>query len=188
MATAAARHAVLPVGVVLRRAPGVTRWAKWSWKAVGVLPGAKAADWSVLRSDGDITEYHAATLPLTLWASDTEAYLAALSAQVPCIYVVMRPAHDDEKPFEMVLATASPYEAQDYTDGAEDQVEKVSMPEGLVAWVRDFVEAYHEEEQFVKRRRDRKRVDLKEDGKGDARISQLSDVYRAPTVKREKMH
>ena len=30
------------------------------------------------------------------------------------------------------------------------------------------------------RKRDRKRVDLSEDGKGDARIRQTSDVFRAP--------
>jgi len=61
------------------------------------------------------------------------------------------------------------------------------MPEGLVAWVRDYVELHHEEEVFVKRRRDKKRVDLKEDGIGDARIRQTADVYRAPG-KRETMH
>ncbi len=54
------------------------------------------------------------------------------------------------------------------------------MPEGLVAWVRDFVLKHHEHEEFIKRRRDKKRVDLNEDGKGDPRIRQTSDVYRAP--------
>ena len=44
-----------------------------------------------------------------------------------------------EKDLEVVLATASPYEAQDYTDSGEEIVEKVMMPPGLVAWVRDFV-------------------------------------------------
>jgi hypothetical protein len=54
------------------------------------------------------------------------------------------------------------------------------MPPGLVAWVRDFVEQHHVEEEFVKRKRDRKRVDLVEDGVGDVRIQQDTDVYRAP--------
>lgn len=30
--------------------------------------------------------------------------------------------------------TASPYEAQDYEDNGEDIVEKILMPEGLIAW------------------------------------------------------
>ena len=56
----------ISVGVVMRKAPGVTRWAQWSWKVVGVLPGAAEADWKVLRRDEDAVEYHAATAPLRL--------------------------------------------------------------------------------------------------------------------------
>ncbi len=171
----------MPLGVVIRRVPGVTRWAKWSWTAVAVLPGAADANWKELRRDGDAVEYHAATRPLTLYNADTEGYLAGLSTRVPAIYVVLRNAPESsDDPLEVLLVTASPYEAQDYADTGEEIVEKVPMPEGLVAWVRDFVEAHHEEETFVKRRRDKKRVDLVEDGIGDSRIRQTSDVYRAP--------
>ncbi|MDG1240070.1 MAG: DUF3305 domain-containing protein, partial [Planktomarina sp.] len=81
------------------------------------------------------------------------------------------------------MATASPFEAQDYADTGEELVEKVPMPEGLVAWVRDYVEAHHEDQVFVKRRRDKERVDLDQNGIGDSRIRQISDVYRAPTAK-----
>ena len=81
------------------------------------------------------------------------------------------------------VATASPFEAQDYADTGEELVEKVLMPEGLVAWVRDYVEAHHEDQVFVKRRRDKERVDLDQNGIGDSRIRQISDVYRAPTSK-----
>ena len=177
----------MPLGIVIRRLPGVTRWAKWVWKASAVLPGAGPADWSELRREGDSVEFHAATVPLDLYPSDSEAYLSGLSAEVPAIYVVMRDSGEDGR-LEVVLATASPYEAQDYADTGEEIVEKVAMPEGLVAWVRDFVEAHHEDEVFIKRRRDKKRIDLVEDGIGDARISQVSDVYRAPRRKTEQVH
>ena len=176
----------MPLGIVIRRVPGVTRWTKHVWKAVAVLPGAADADWKELRRDGDSVEYHAATLTLELFRTDTEAYLHGLSVKVPSIYVVMREA-DSSRPLDMVLATASPYEAQDYADTGEELVEKVPMPEGLVAWIRDFVELHHEDEVFVKRRRNKTRVDLKEDGIGDARIRQASDVYRAPSTK-EQVH
>ena len=125
---------------------------------------------------------HAATLPLELFRTDTEAYLHGLSAKVPAIYVVMRET-GGAHPLELVLATASPYEAQDYADTGEEMVEKVPMPEGLIAWIRDFVELHHEDEVFIKRRRDKSRVDKQEDGIGDARIRQTSDVYRAPSNK-----
>lgn len=176
----------MPLGIVIRREPGVTRWAKHIWKAVAVLPGAGEAHWKELRRDGEVVEYHAATLTLELHRTDTEAYLHGLSAKVPSVYVVMRDG-ETEAPLDMVLATASPYEAQDYADTGEELVEKVAMPEGLVAWIRDFVNAHHEDDVFIKRRRDKSRVDKKEDGIGDARIRQLADVYRAPSGK-EQVH
>ncbi|MFK7938653.1 MAG: DUF3305 domain-containing protein [Roseovarius sp.] len=176
----------MPLGIVIRRVPGVTRWAKHVWKAVAVLPGAGDASWKELRREGDVVEYHAATLTLELHRTDTEAYLHGLSTQTPSIYVVMRDSETDD-PLDMVLATASPYEAQDYADTGEELVEKVPMPEGLVAWIRDFIELHHEDEVFVKRRRDKSRVDKREDGIGDARIRQAADVYRAPSG-RERVH
>lgn len=172
----------MPLGIVIRREPGVTRWVQHVWKATDVLPGASAADWKELRSEGETVEFHAATVPLELFRTDTEAYLHGLSAKEPAIYVVMRPSESDT-PLEVLLATASPYEAQDYADTGEELVEKIPMPEGLAAWIRDYVELHHEDEVFVKRRRNKTRVDLKEDGIGDARIRQTSDVYRAPASK-----
>ena len=44
---------------------------------------------------------------------------------------------------QVVQITASPYEAQDYADSGEEIVEKVPMPQGLLAWVAQFVEAHH---------------------------------------------
>ncbi|QFT30310.1 hypothetical protein FIV00_07490 [Labrenzia sp. THAF82] len=175
----------MPVGVVVRRLPGVTRWQKWSWRPVSLLPGAGPADWKVLRQEGEAVEYHAATLPLELHRADTEAYLTALSDKVPSVYVVLRPADEVERdlPLDVMLVTASAYEGQDYADSSEVMVEKLPMPEGLVAWIRDFVKIHHEEEIFIKRKRDKKRIDLQEDGVGDPRIRQLSDVYRAPLRK-----
>ena len=38
MSEASEVSATLQVGVVLRRTPGVTRWAKWAWKVTDVLP------------------------------------------------------------------------------------------------------------------------------------------------------
>ncbi len=176
----------MPLGIVIRRVPGVTRWVKHVWKAVAVLPGAGDAKWKELRRDGETVEYHAATLPLELFRTDTEAYLHGLSTKVPSIYVVMRESEGDD-PLDFVLATASPYEAQDYADTGEELVEKVPMPEGLGAWIRDYVALHHEDEVFIKRRRNKTRVDIKEDGIGDARIRQTSDVYRSPSAK-ETIH
>ena len=174
------RQITMPVGVVLTRRPGATRWAKWSWQATALLPGAGPASFAILREEGGATEYHAATLPLTLHAADAEAYRAELTARAPSVYVVMRERLGAEPPLEVALITASPYEGQDYADSGEEIVEKVPMTEGLIAWVRDWALAHHEETPFVKRKRDKHRIDRVQDGIGDARIRQASDIYRAP--------
>ena len=176
----AASQIEMPVGVIVRKTPGVTRWARWSWRAVALLPGAGPADWQELRREGETVEYHAATLPLSLWPDETEAYMVNLSDGQPSLYLVLRDELKGETPLNAVLITASPFEGQDYADTGEEIVEKIPMTEGLIAWVRDFTLQHHRDEVFVKRRRDKKRIDLVEDGKGDARIRQDTDVYRAP--------
>lgn len=171
----------IPLGVVIRRSPGVTRWAKWAWRAVGILPGAGPADWAVLRSEDGVSEFHAATLPLELYVSDTEAYAHELQTRQPSVYVVLSPdISSRDIPWKVTLVTASPFEGQDYCDSAEVLVEKVAMPEGMQAWVADFVTRHHEEDAFVKRKRRDWRDEDHEDGIGDARIAQDSDVYRSP--------
>lgn len=174
----------LPLGVVVRRSPGVTRWAKNAWTVSAVIPGAGPADWHVLRTDGDMAEFHAATRHLTLYVSDAEAYAHELQARNPSVYVVLRPSEaQHDMPWSVALVTASPYEAQDYCDSAEELVEKIPMTDGIRAWISLFVEKHYEEEAFIKRRRDKSRVDQLQDGIGDARIRQMSDVYRAPQRK-----
>ncbi len=177
------RSISMPLGIVIRKTPGVTRWAKWHWQAVAVLPGAAQESWRELRRDGDAVEYHAATVDLELWRTDAEAYLTGLSTRVPSIYVIMREALEPDAPqaMEVLLATASPYDAQDYADSGEEVVDLVPMPAALMAWVREFTDQHYEEEVFVKRKRNKSRVDAVEDGVGDARVSQMTDVYRAPS-------
>lgn len=186
------RQVTIPLGVVVRKAPGVTRWAAWSWRAVAVIPGAGPADWRELRRDGEVIEYHAATVPLELHHTQTEAYIEGILAKVPAVYVVMRAVGGTAtgvSPYKISLATASPFEAQHYTDRGEEIVDKVPMPEGLAAWVRDFITAHHAEEEFVKRRRDAVAPGADQQGIGDPRIPQLSDVYRVPdAANRRRLH
>ncbi len=180
-------YSVLPVGVVLRRAPGVTKWQKWSWTVSAVLPGAGQATWRELRREGEVVEFHADTLPLELHGADAEAYLHGLTAEVPSLYVVMRQGAG-EHPLDILLVTASPYEAQDYTDSGEEIVEKIAMPPMLAAQVQDFVDTFYQEEAFVKRKRDKQRVDHKQDGIGDPRVGKAADIYASPAQLRRRVH
>ena len=179
------RSITLPVGVILQRRPGATRWQKWAWSASALLPGAGPANWKLLREDGDVAEFHVGTLPLTLWRTDAEAYRTALAEPLVCAYVVLEPS-DGDQPLVLKLITANPNEAMQYAEGGDDMVEKVPMPPALVAWVQDWTDQHFVEEPFKKRKRKRYLEDKVEDGKGDPRIAQISDVYRAPSRDRKR--
>lgn len=179
-------YSAVPIGVVLRRTPGVTRWQKYAWSASAVLPGAAPAHWHELRREGDAVEFHAATETLELHGAEAEAYLHGLQSETPSVYVIMRQG-EGEHPLDVVLVTASPYEAQDYTDSGEEIVEKVAMPPLLRELVQDFVDRFYEDEAFVKRKRDKRRVDLVEDGIGDPRIGKAGDIYASPAQLRRRV-
>jgi hypothetical protein len=180
------QYQTIPLGVIVRKTPGVTRWAAWSWSVVAVVPHAADADWRLMRTEGDIEEYHLGTAVVELHGADAEAYIVGLSDKVPAVYVVLRQTDDADKPYAISCVTVSPFQAQDYADNGEDLVEKVPMPDGLIAWVRDFAQQYYQEEVFIKRRRDNQNIDKVDDGIGDARIAQLTDVYRAPLSQSRK--
>ena len=184
----ALRMISMPLGIVLRRSPGVTRWAAWNWRPVAVLPGAGPAEWRVLREEDRVTEYHAATLTLELHRKETESYLVSMAMEVPSVHVVLRPSEDSGDAQEVVpfLVTASAYEAQDYLDSGEEIVEPVPAPPGLIAWIQEFIDTHHVEEKFKKRKRNRWKEDKLEDGRGDARVRQDADVYRAPSALKSK--
>jgi hypothetical protein len=175
------KSVTMPVGIILRRARGATRWAKWIWSVTGLLPGAGAGNWLVLGTEGDATDYHAATVSLTLYRTDTEAYLTSLNGVPPSVFVILRPiAGDAEGRPEVLTITASAYEAQDYADNGEDIVERVQMPDGLRAWIGQFTQVHHTEEAFIKRKRRDYMTGDTQDGIGDARVRQTADVFRAP--------
>jgi len=179
----------LPLGVVIRRVPGVTKWAKHAWKAVAVLPGAPPADWKELRREGEAVEYHAGTVSMTLHHTDTEAYRVALANEPASVYVVLRAAEKGDMPYDILTVTASAYEAQDYMDTGEEVVEPVPMPPALARLVHDFCDAHHVEVAFKKRKRRNWSDNAADDGIGDARIKQTADVYRAPgSLKKRTVH
>ena len=170
----------MPVGIVLRQSPGVTRWAAHAWKAVAASPGAGPGQWRELRRDGEHVEYHAGTAPMVLHRAETESYLVALNSEPPTLWAILQHLNGPTERPDLVKVTASAYEAQDHTDNGEDLVEPIPMPDGLAAWIAEFVKRHHREEEFIKRKR-RPHMDAQdEDGIGDARVRQTADVYRSP--------
>ncbi len=148
----------MPMGVVLERREIDNPWQDHVWRAVAVLPGAAAiAGWRDLGSGDGWARFHAATLPLELHRSDTEAYRVNLSDDPPRIYVVLRDDDEDDGGYGVApfLVTVSAFEAQDYLDSGEEEVEGVQMPDAVIAWVQAFIDKHHVDEPFRKRKRDR---------------------------------
>jgi hypothetical protein len=149
----------MPLGVVVERREIDNPWQDHSWCVVAVIPGAPGiGEWQRLASGPGWQRYHAATLTLELHRRETAAYRTNLSNDQPVVYVGLREVADStEVDFDLApfLVTASPYEAQDYLDSSEVIFEGVPMPESVIAWVQAFVDAYHVDEPFEKRKRKR---------------------------------
>ncbi len=153
--------ASLPLGIVVERRAVDNRWISHSWRATAVIVGAPprspSDEWTLLRQGDGWAQFHAGTLSLDLFRKETEAYKLNLSQDPPRLYVVLRDDDEPGSPHEVVpfLVTASPYEAQDYLDSGEDQVDAAPMPDAITAFVQDFIARHHVDEPFRKRQRTR---------------------------------
>ncbi len=181
-AAQAPRTAEMPVGVLIRRAPGATRWQAEVWSLSGVVPHAPVASWRLLREAGAVAEFHATTLTLVLHRRDTDSLIQNVTSRAPSVWVGLRGAGRPEPS----LVTASPFEASFREIDAEDRVERVAMPAAMRDWVEAFVAAHHVDEPFMKRRRVGDRTGPAQDGIGDARIAQGADVWRVPASLRTR--
>ncbi|WP_448207689.1 DUF3305 domain-containing protein [Azospirillum sp. sgz302134] len=152
------RTETMPVGIVLERRKSASPWVDWVWNPVSVIPGAPPVegDWRLLREGEGWAQFHAATLPLELFRTDTEGYKLNLSQEPPRLWVVLRPDEGGEAgavvPFHV---TASAHESEAYQVSGVEVVETVPMPPEVVALVRDFTEQHHVDVPFVKRERKR---------------------------------
>ena len=151
----------LPLGIVLERRAVDNPWIDHRWRAVAVIAGAQPlsplGDWTRLGAEEGWAHFHAGTLSLELFPKETEGYKVNLSQDPPRLYVVLRNEEEGLCDHEVLpfLVTACPYEAQDYLDSGEEQVDVVPMPEGVIAFVQDYVERHHVDEPFHKRKRKR---------------------------------
>ncbi len=162
----------IPLGIVVEKRKSDHPWADWIWKPVSVFmipPDAPAqkSGWQEMLREDDLVRYHAGTLDLVLHRKDTEALRSNLMLPEPELYVVLQ---DDEEgsndfPFVPHVVSASAYDAQDLEDTGEEIVEKVAMPEAVAAFIQAFVEEHHVEEEFIKRKRDKLKIEDQKFGK-----------------------
>lgn len=125
--------------------------AEKEWRMVEVSDAASPApvepDMRVLQGE------------ITLFATDVEAYVYNLQSPEPSLFVVLRGDDGpDEGERHVHLATLSPYEAQDYLDSGDEQVERLLLPAGYEDWLRGFVDFHYKPQEFKKRKRDKVKI------------------------------
>jgi hypothetical protein len=151
------RHEKMTVGVVVERRKLNNPWQDYAWRPIEVVPGAPAtAPWTVMRDEGTSLLLFAGTFTMELHPRDTMSYRTNLELGAS-IYVVLRPDSGQPYGLRIEMVTPSPYDAEAYMEGGTDVVDKVPMPEVIVGWLVDYVAAFHVEEEFKKRRRDKPR-------------------------------
>ena len=190
-----AKHVLMPVRVILKRSISKNPWVKYSWSVLNVLPGSGTNDSTIKPLVGEKKnqedDLFKAETEIDLHRAEAEAYVENLGSSDPSIYVVLRPDAPDDDPSEFGLTLdsvcLSPYIIQDFEDIGEDQIEKVTLDGPIAKFLEDFVSNHFKPVKFIKRQRDKKHItDLIQEGKGDPRVRQTSDVFRAPNKNKTK--
>lgn len=141
------------VGVVAARRKLTGPWASHAWLPVAVLPAAPdLPSGTPLGSSGGDETFYIGAADVALYARATSHYRDNLTAARPSLWVVLRPIGDD---VELAAVTADPYEGEALAENIGDIVEAVPMPADVQARLQAFFEAFHVEQTFIKRQRDR---------------------------------
>ncbi len=159
----------LSLGVIIERRELDNPWQDHCWLPVAVIPGVSSpiGKWKKLRHGEDWVHYHAGTLDLELFKKETDGYRVNLSQPQPRVFVVLRPDEEGDREFLPFHITACPYEAEGYGESGDEIVEGVPMPDIVIAWIQAFIDTYHVDVPFVKRKF--KKHKSNEEGRGISR-------------------
>ncbi len=142
------------VGVVVEKRRLKSAWASHAWLPHAVLPAVpEAAPWTRLGADAERETFYAGARTVTLNPSETAHYRDNLQSGSPSLWVGLRSADEDEP--EVSIVTADPYEGEALAGALGETIEAVPMPAEIQARLAAFIEAFHVERPFIKRKRDR---------------------------------
>jgi len=149
------------VGVVLRRRAIDNPWIDHMWSPVAILETVPAtAPWTVLSQETDATLYYAGAALIDLFTAETANYRDNLVDGSPQIWVALR-RQDGGSELELTKVTADPTEGEAMFESGTDVMGTVPMPPEIAAWIAAFVDEFHVEHVFHKRKRDKANVDRK---------------------------
>ena len=177
--TATERTTSLTVGVVIAREATDHPWQEFRWRPAEILIGKPELPLGeVITDSAAATHFFAGNFTIELHRKETSAYLVNLENEPPVIYIVLREAEEDDGALPVLVetVTVSPFEAQDFLDSGDDIVEPLTMPAPLIAWIERFVATHHEEETFIKRKRDK--LDIRNEKFGQESIGLIRQRQR----------
>ena len=149
------------VGVVLRRRAIDNPWIDHMWSPVTVLHEVpETAPWTVLSTGADATLYYAGAASIDLFSTDTAAYRDNLGDGEPRIWIALR-RQDGGSELELTKVTADPTEGEAMFESGCDVIGTVPMSPDIASWIAAFVDEFHVERAFHKRKRDRTSEDRK---------------------------
>ncbi len=149
------------VGVVLRRRSIDNPWIDHMWSPLMLLDDVPAtAPWTVLSSEPDATIYYAGSASIDLFSSDTANYRDNLADGEPRIWVALR-RQDGGAELELTKVTADPTEGEAMFESGCDVIGTVPMSPDIASWIAAFVDEFHVERAFHKRKRDHTSEDRK---------------------------
>ena len=125
------------------------------WSPAMVLDEVPAtAPWTVLSTEADATIYYAGSASIDLFSSETANYRDNLADGEPRIWVALR-RQDGGAELELTKVTADPTEGEAMFESGCDVIGTVPMPPEIASWIAAFVDRFHVERVFHKRKRDR---------------------------------
>lgn len=137
------------VSGLLLKQPSKHRWAKSSWRLLGVVPGLSDDDIDSAQQQGEVITLTG--LRLQLYRQFCESYYVNLTAEQTKVYLVCREVGDDLLP---VMLTVDFDEAASYMEAGE-MVFDAPLPDVLCVWLERYVLAHYQPQKPKKRRRQR---------------------------------
>lgn len=137
------------VSALLLKQPSKHRWAKSSWRLLGIVPGLVDAEITAAQQQGEVITL--TSLRLQLYRQFCESYYVNLTAEKTKVYLVCRDEGDNLSP---VLLTVDFDEAASYMEASE-KVLDAPLPDVLCVWLERFVLSHYQPQQPKKRRRKR---------------------------------
>jgi hypothetical protein len=148
-----ATRPAVEVAVVMERETAPNQWEDWRFRLVDVVPQQSAfgREPRVLRDDGKTRRTLYPGFTLALFRDEAEGYHLNLSSGAPVWFVVWR--IDDEDPSRAWPETVS----LSYTEAgrwldAQERVDNVPLPAGLVAWLQAYTDEHYRPEPKKRRR------------------------------------